>query len=102
GLPQVPLVEVESGLLAGDDIGLELHTEFGEGNGSIEAAMQYAGGLVDFFLAARGEIGAFDDGARLEEVDQGGHDIGFQAVNARDRGLDDKHIGVAVDDETGD
>jgi hypothetical protein len=97
----VALVEVDAGLLAFEQVGIEGESVHADADGAVDGAVQDAFFLGQGFTVADGDIVAEDDGAGGEEFVERGEEVGLGAVHALVEGLEDERVMVAVDDEAG-
>jgi hypothetical protein len=70
-----------------------------DGHRSIELASQDTIGFFEAFEFAGGNVAAFDDGARGEQLGEDLHDLRFALIHAEGGELDDENVFVFVDDE---
>src|SRR5690606_2335908 len=95
----VPLVQEGAGLLAPDEVQLELHQALGVGNRLGHLAVQHALHLLQTFVGPHAHIRAVDDALRLEVVHQQAHEHRREGVGGGDEELHAQVVAVTIDDE---
>lgn len=97
----IQLIEVEAGLLAFEEVGVEGAALVADDEGLGGFAADDAFDLLHAFGFADGAFVALDDAAWLEDVVEGLDDEVLAEIHGEGEGLDDEEVAVAVDDEAG-
>jgi hypothetical protein len=93
------LVEVEAGLVAGEQVGLELKAVQLHNDFSLQRSHQHSAGIRQAFKLARSHFVPLQDGAGREEALQRGDDVRLAPVHAQRGRLHHQHVLVFVHDQ---
>lgn len=96
-----PLIEIDAGLLAGGEIGMEDDAVHGDFDGRGWDACERAGAERELLFGAHGSVVALPNAAWREQLFEEPGDNGLRAVHALRESLENERVTVLINDKTG-